>query len=76
MSTQGDQAADPELLRNRAGTARERDPAEPLEELDLEEAIARNVRMQRQQQPGQPHLQPPHGKLAPSSASLELNPRY
>ncbi|MAS53427.1 XRE family transcriptional regulator [Nocardioides sp.] len=50
MSTSGDQAADPGLLRNRAGTARERDPAEPLEELDLEEAIARNVRMQRQHQ--------------------------
>lgn len=43
-----DEAARP-LIRNVAGTARERDPAEPIEELVLEEAIARNVRMLRQQ---------------------------
>ncbi|CAN5424331.1 XRE family transcriptional regulator [soil metagenome] len=49
MSTDGDQRADPALLRNRAGTARDLDPAEPLEDLDLEQAIARNVRLLRQQ---------------------------
>lgn len=38
------------LIRNVAGTARDRDPAEPIEELALEEAIARNVRLLRQQQ--------------------------
>jgi len=36
------------LLRN-AGTARHRDPAQPVEQLDLESAIARNVRRLRQQ---------------------------
>ncbi|CAN5607193.1 XRE family transcriptional regulator [soil metagenome] len=49
MSTESDQAADPALLRNRAGTARDLDPAEPLEDLDLEDAIARNVRLLRLQ---------------------------
>ncbi|MBF4162405.1 helix-turn-helix domain-containing protein [Nocardioides acrostichi] len=44
------EGADPALLRNRAGTARERDPAAPVEELELEEAIARNVRLLRHQQ--------------------------
>jgi len=48
MSTTGHQAsADPTLLRNRAGTARDRDPAEPVVELELEQAIARNARTLR-----------------------------
>ncbi|MDQ1102755.1 DNA-binding XRE family transcriptional regulator/quercetin dioxygenase-like cupin family protein [Nocardioides zeae] len=47
MSTEENDAA---LLRNRAGTARERRPEDPLEELELEEAIARNVRSLRTQQ--------------------------
>ncbi|BBZ09256.1 transcriptional regulator [Mycolicibacterium doricum] len=37
------------LLRNRSGTARERDPREPLEETEFEAAIGRNVRRLRQQ---------------------------
>lgn len=41
MSTQDHDAS---LLRNRAGTARERRASEPVEEMGLEEAIARNVR--------------------------------
>jgi transcriptional regulator with XRE-family HTH domain len=47
VSTEENDAA---LLRNRAGTARERRPEDPLEELELEEAIARNVRSLRTQQ--------------------------
>ncbi len=39
---------DEPLLRNR-GTARDRDPREVVEELELEAAIARNVRQLRQQ---------------------------
>jgi len=42
-------ASDAPLLRNLAGTARERHPSEPLEQLELEEAIARNVRLLRMQ---------------------------
>ncbi|WP_300385746.1 helix-turn-helix domain-containing protein [uncultured Nocardioides sp.] len=38
---------DPGLVRNRAGTARDRSPAEPVEELELEQAIARNARALR-----------------------------
>src|SRR3979411_473402 len=38
------------LLRNKSGTARDRDPHEPVEELELEAAIGRNVRKLRQQQ--------------------------
>ena len=37
-----------DLLRN-AGTARERDPHAPVEELEFEAAIGRNVRQLRQQ---------------------------
>ncbi|MET0931662.1 MAG: XRE family transcriptional regulator, partial [Aeromicrobium sp.] len=36
--------ADEPLLRNEAGSARDRDPSEPLEEMVLEQAIALNVR--------------------------------
>ncbi|SEP19630.1 helix-turn-helix domain-containing protein [Trujillonella endophytica] len=35
---------DPSLLRNASGTARDRAPGEPIEELELEAAIGRNVR--------------------------------
>ncbi|WP_029433063.1 XRE family transcriptional regulator [Blastococcus sp. URHD0036] len=35
---------DPSLLRNASGTARDRAPDEPIEELELEAAIGRNVR--------------------------------
>src|SRR5947208_1692830 len=38
------------LLRNQSGTARDRDPSEPVEELELESAIAINVRQLRHQQ--------------------------
>ena len=38
------------LLRNKSGTARDRDPQEPVEELEFEAAIGRNVRQLRQQQ--------------------------
>ena len=38
-----------ELIRNESGIARDRDPSEPPEELELEAAIARNVRRLRQQ---------------------------
>ena len=37
------------LLRNRSGTARERDPHEPVVETEFEAAIGRNVRRLRQQ---------------------------
>lgn len=40
---------DGRLLRNASGTARDRAPGEPIEELELESAIARNVRELRQQ---------------------------
>ena len=38
---------DPGLVRNRAGTGGDRSPAEPVEELELEQAIARNARALR-----------------------------
>lgn len=38
-----------DLLRNQSGTAREREPDEPVAELEFEAAIARNVRQLRQQ---------------------------
>ncbi len=38
-----------DLLRNQSGTARDRDPGEPVAELEFEAAIARNVRLLRQQ---------------------------
>ena len=38
------------LLRNQSGTARDRDPSEPVDELEFEAAIGRNVRQLRQQQ--------------------------
>jgi transcriptional regulator with XRE-family HTH domain len=38
------------LLRNLSGTARERDPREPVDDAELETAIGRNVRQLRQQQ--------------------------
>ncbi len=38
-----------DLLRNQSGTARDRDPDEPVAELEFEAAIARNVRLLRQQ---------------------------
>jgi transcriptional regulator with XRE-family HTH domain len=41
--------SDAPLLRNQSGTARERDPREPVEELELEAAIAGNVRRLRLQ---------------------------
>src|ERR1700712_4015902 len=37
------------LLRNQSGTARDRDPREPVDELEFEAAIGRNVRQLRQQ---------------------------
>ena len=37
------------LLRNKSGTAHDRDPHEPVEELEFEAAIGRNVRQLRQQ---------------------------
>ncbi|MDF9717615.1 helix-turn-helix transcriptional regulator [Nocardioides sp. ChNu-153] len=52
MTTEENRGAGPDqgaLLRNTAGTARERHPSEPLEQLGLEEAIARNVRSLRTQ---------------------------
>ena len=42
--------SDVPLLRNRSGTARDRDPYAPVEELELEAAIGRNVRQLRLQQ--------------------------
>ncbi len=44
-----DSALVTDLLRNQSGTARERDPDEPVAELEFEAAIARNVRQLRQQ---------------------------
>ncbi|HEY6648572.1 MAG TPA: XRE family transcriptional regulator, partial [Mycobacterium sp.] len=41
--------SDVPLLRNKSGTARDRDPHEPVEELEFEAAIGRNVRQLRQQ---------------------------
>lgn len=38
-----------DLLRNQSGTARDREPDEPVAELEFEAAIARNVRLLRQQ---------------------------
>lgn len=38
-----------DLLRNQSGTARDREPNEPVAELEFEAAIARNVRQLRQQ---------------------------
>jgi len=38
------------LLRNKAGTARDRDPRESADEFELESAIGHNVRLLRQQQ--------------------------
>ncbi|QEN16596.1 helix-turn-helix domain-containing protein [Mycobacterium sp. ELW1] len=38
-----------DLLRNQSGTARDRDPHEPVADLEFETAIARNVRQLRQQ---------------------------
>jgi transcriptional regulator with XRE-family HTH domain len=38
-----------ELLRNQSGTARDREPHEPVDELEFEAAIAQNVRLLRQQ---------------------------
>lgn len=38
-----------DLLRNQSGTARDRDPHEPVAEVEFETAIARNVRQLRQQ---------------------------
>src|SRR3954467_7637794 len=44
-----DRALVTDLLRNQSGTARERDPDEPVAELEFEAAIAHNVRQLRQQ---------------------------
>ena len=41
--------AEEPLLRNRSGTARDRDPQAPVEELEIEAAIGRNVRQLRLQ---------------------------
>jgi transcriptional regulator with XRE-family HTH domain len=38
-----------DLLRNQSGTARDREPHEPVAELEFEAAIARNARLLRQQ---------------------------
>lgn len=38
-----------DLLRNQSGIARDREPHEPVDELEFEAAIARNVRQLRQQ---------------------------
>ena len=38
-----------DLLRNQSGTARDREPHEPVAELEFEAAIAQNVRLLRQQ---------------------------
>ncbi|KDE99547.1 XRE family transcriptional regulator [Mycolicibacterium aromaticivorans JS19b1 = JCM 16368] len=38
-----------DLLRNQSGTARDRDPHEPVADVEFETAIARNVRQLRQQ---------------------------
>ncbi|MCW2689219.1 MAG: family transcriptional regulator, partial [Mycobacterium sp.] len=45
----GELVTDVPLLRNQSGTARDRDPHEPVE-LEFEAAIGRNVRQLRQQQ--------------------------
>ncbi|WP_168214994.1 helix-turn-helix domain-containing protein [Mycolicibacterium sp. ELW1] len=44
-----DSALVTDLLRNQSGTARDRDPHEPVADLEFETAIARNVRQLRQQ---------------------------
>jgi len=44
-----DSALVTDLLRNQSGTARERDPHEPVAEVEFEAAIAHNVRQLRQQ---------------------------
>lgn len=44
-----DSAVVTDLLRNQSGTARDREPDEPVAELEFEAAIARNVRQLRQQ---------------------------
>ncbi|MCV7020966.1 helix-turn-helix domain-containing protein [Mycolicibacterium aichiense] len=44
-----DSALVTDLLRNQSGTARDRDPHEPVADLEIETAIARNVRQLRQQ---------------------------
>lgn len=44
-----DSAQVSDLLRNQSGTARERDPHEPVAEVEFEAAIAHNVRQLRQQ---------------------------
>ena len=45
-----DEPADEPLIRNQSGTARERTVDQPVEELELEAAIARNVRRLRLQE--------------------------
>lgn len=47
MSSSDDQVP---LLRNESGTARDRDPSEPVDGAEIELAIGRNVRQLRQQQ--------------------------
>ncbi|MCV7347734.1 helix-turn-helix domain-containing protein [Mycolicibacterium rhodesiae] len=51
MSVRGrcDSALVTDLLRNQSGTARDRDPHEPVADVEFETAIARNVRQLRQQ---------------------------
>ncbi|WP_431234098.1 helix-turn-helix domain-containing protein [Mycolicibacterium psychrotolerans] len=44
-----DSALVTDLLRNQSGTARDRDPQEPVADVEFETAIARNVRQLRQQ---------------------------
>lgn len=44
-----DSALVSDLLRNQSGIARDRDPGEPVDELEFEAAIAHNVRQLRQQ---------------------------
>lgn len=44
-----EEMTDGPLLRNESGTARDRHPAEDVEDLELEEAIGRNVRRLRHQ---------------------------
>ncbi|WP_051660001.1 helix-turn-helix domain-containing protein [Mycolicibacterium aromaticivorans] len=44
-----DSALVTDLLRNQSGTARDRDPHEPVADVEFETAIARNVRQLRQQ---------------------------
>ena len=41
--------SDVPLLRNKSGTARDRDPSAPVEDLEFEAAIGRNVRQLRLQ---------------------------